>query len=70
MAGVRETKTFPPTPEDEDANGYFLAYKNVTDDYNGRGWIRTRHVTFSRNPNFYPYWLPMKDLALMPFHKE
>jgi hypothetical protein len=69
MAGVRETKKYTPTRADEDANGYLLAYRNVPDGMDGSsGWIRTRVETMMRNPKYYPYWVPTKDLALMPFH--
>jgi hypothetical protein len=70
VSGIRETKEFKPTRRDEDANGYLLAYRNIPDGYDGTpGWVRTRVQTMFRNINHYPYWIPMADLSLLPFHR-
>lgn len=71
VSGIRVTRHHAPSRLDVDSNGYVLAYRDSINPKFPRGyWGRSSPDTIRMNPSEYPYWIPMCDLALLPFHSE
>lgn len=75
MAGVRVTKDTEPTNHDNDENGFVLAFSPMPRPSNlnsrglsGRGWARVKAQLVRDNHIVYKYWIPLRDLKLMPMH--
>ena len=69
MSGIRETKKYKPKPKDLDPNGYLLGYMGEGSGYSP-GWKRVGLSSFNNHMEHYQYWVPLADIALLPFHKE